>query len=60
MFQPMEVHHALVWQDMWVHHQAVVLNVLSIVNVQVIFHASSKSVRILAQDLVEPVLNATL
>jgi hypothetical protein len=56
----MEVHHALVWQDMWVHHQAVVLNVLSIVNVQVIFHASSKSVRILAQDLVEPVLNATL
>jgi hypothetical protein len=56
----MEVHHAFVWQDMWVHHQAVVLNALSIVTVQVILLASTKSVKILVQDLVEPVQNVML
>lgn len=59
-YQLMAAHPALVWQDMWVHHQAVVLNVLSIVNVQVILPASTKSVKILVQDLVEPVQNVML
>jgi len=59
-YRQMAAHPALVWQDMWVHHQAVVLNVLSIVNVQVILPASTKSVKILVRDLVEPVQNVML